>query len=139
MDKIQEILSRSKPLDWEKETNTPDISNQNTNIVINKIDYPTLIVLLIVFILILSAFMIPQPLIDPSNKTDQIVLSHKISSQQSDTLKSQIRDAARCMDVHPNKLHAELKKIFGFYSISSLDRKSYDKILILLNSINSCQ
>lgn len=143
MDKIQEILSRAKPTDWEEKTASSANPNNNTNIIINKTDNHSLAVLITVIVLICTVFNLPghmkvsSPFSDAVH--DKIVPADKITSAQSDFIKNKIRNMARCMKIHPNKLHAELRKKFNFHSIPSLDSDTYEKLIIYLNSSNPCK
>lgn len=60
--------------------------------------------------------------------------SDTINTLQAEHIKQMVKTIAHCENKHPNRIHNELKKQFGYRSYKNISPVVYDKIKNLLNN-----
>lgn len=74
----------------------------------------------------------------PMNQSKDAPQIQIITSIQADEIKELVKAVASCRNESPLRIHAELKKMFGYYQYSMIDTPTYNKVMMYLKS-QTCQ
>ena len=60
--------------------------------------------------------------------------SDTINTLQAENIKQMVKTVASCENKHPNRIHNELKKQFGYHSYKNIPPSIYEQIKTILNN-----